>query len=128
MIGHAQYSGVQKNCHKGSYQTSSPTCRNTHTGYSLPAFKFFMPFMDRLLHSAQQNEVQSYRPISLLPMVSKVLERHFHELISEFISKNNILTDDQFGFQPGRCTTTPLLLHQHQLAHQCSANIIEIMG
>ena len=50
----------------------------------------------------------------LLPMVSKVLERHFHQLISEFISKNNILTDDQFGFQPGRCTTTPLLLPIHE--------------
>ena len=62
----------------------------------------------------KKNEVQSYRPISLLPMVSKVLERHFHQLISEFISKNNILTDDQFGFQPGRCTTTPLLLPIHE--------------
>ena len=62
----------------------------------------------------KKNEVQSYRPISLLLIISKVLERHFHQLISEFISKNNILANDQFGFWPGRCTTTPLLLSIHE--------------
>ena len=61
----------------------------------------------------KKNEVQSFRPISLLPIISKVLERHFHQLISEFIFKNNILADDQFGFRPGHCTTTPLLQSMH---------------
>ena len=28
MIGHALYSNSAKNCRKGSYQTSSPTCKN----------------------------------------------------------------------------------------------------
>ena len=44
------------------------------------------------------DEVQSFRPISLLSIINKVLERHFHQLILEFISKNNILADNQIGF------------------------------
>jgi len=62
----------------------------------------------------KKNDVQSYRPISLLPIISKSLEKHFHQLISEFVSENKLLSDDQFGFRPGQCTTTPLVLSIHE--------------
>ena len=50
-----------------------------------------------------------FRPISLLPILSKVLERHVHLLISEHISVHSPLSTCQFGFQSGKSTISALL-------------------
>ncbi len=50
-----------------------------------------------------------FRPISLLPILSKVLERHFHFLISDHICNHSPLSNCQFGFQPGKSTVSALL-------------------
>lgn len=46
----------------------------------------------------------NYRPISILPIVSKLLEQLMHTRISNFIEKNNILYPHQFGFQKNKST------------------------
>ena len=48
--------------------------------------------------------VKNYRPISLLPIFSKIFERLVYNRLVEFIEKNNILTQNQFGFQKGKST------------------------
>ena len=47
----------------------------------------------------------NYRPVSLLPIISKVFERHIHHLISDSIH----ISDNQWGFLPGRSTTGAVL-------------------
>ncbi len=42
-----------------------------------------------------------YRPISLLPCVSKVLEKLLFSHIYEFLRKNKIIAPNQSGFTPG---------------------------
>ena len=51
----------------------------------------------------------NYRPISLLSIVSKMLERHVHYLITEHLSSNHPLANTQWGFQSGKSTATALL-------------------
>ena len=51
----------------------------------------------------------SYRPISLLPLVSKVLEKHFYNLIIQHLLTHNILTSVQWGFLEGRSSVTALI-------------------
>ena len=46
----------------------------------------------------------NYRPISILPSISKVLERIIYNRIFDFISKHNILCPNQYGFRPNRTT------------------------
>ena len=41
----------------------------------------------------------SYRPISLLPVLSKLFERLLHKRIAIFIDKKNAIPDYQFGFR-----------------------------
>jgi len=48
--------------------------------------------------------VADFRPISLLPVLSKLVEKHFHWLISDNISKFFPLSKTQWGFQPGKST------------------------
>ena len=51
----------------------------------------------------------NYRPISLLSVTSKLLERHFHQLITDHLSDNHPLANTQWGFQPAKSTVTALL-------------------
>ena len=56
-----------------------------------------------------KGEFNNYRPISLLPQFSKILEKLFDDRLEQFISKNNILTDCQFGFRTGRSSTMAIV-------------------
>ena len=51
----------------------------------------------------------NYRPISLLPLLSKLLEKHIYELILHHLQANDVLTASQWGFLEGRSTVTALI-------------------
>ena len=53
--------------------------------------------------------VSNYRPISLLSLISKILERIIHNKISHFLYSNNLLSNCQFGFRPQSSTQEALL-------------------
>ena len=50
-----------------------------------------------------------YRPISLLSLVSKLLEKHVHQILIDYLFSVGLISDSQFGFLPGRSTTTALV-------------------
>ena len=51
----------------------------------------------------------NYRPVSLLPIVSKVLERHIFMIVMDHLKLNHPLSAFQWGFLEGRSTVTALL-------------------
>lgn len=48
--------------------------------------------------------VANYRPISLLPIFSKIMERLIYNQFIEFINEQKILSELQFGFQKNKST------------------------
>lgn len=54
--------------------------------------------------SGDRDRVINYRPISILPSLSKILERIINIRLIKFLEKNKILSDNQFGFRSGRST------------------------
>ena len=57
------------------------------------------------LHKKNDNSVFSnYRPISLLPSISKILERVIHDQIYTFLETNNLLYENQYGYR--KCFST----------------------
>lgn len=50
-----------------------------------------------------------YRPISILPFLSKVLERLVHRQINHFLTRHDLLDPLQSGFRPGHSTVTALI-------------------
>ena len=55
----------------------------------------------------------NYRPISLLSILSKVLEKHIYSLIVNFLAEHHLLSDAQWDFLPGRSTVSALLSTVH---------------
>ena len=53
--------------------------------------------------------VSNYRPISLLPLLSKVLERHVHSLLLKHLCETDPISSSQFGSLKGRSTTSALV-------------------
>lgn len=58
--------------------------------------------------SGPKNNVEKYRPISLLPALSKVFERLVHDEI--YPSLHRIILPEQHGFTKNRSTTTNLMV------------------
>lgn len=52
---------------------------------------------------------QNYRPISILPVFSKIFESIIKNKIIGFLEKHNLLSDNQHGYRRGRSTTTAML-------------------
>ena len=51
----------------------------------------------------------NYRPISLLPQFSKILEKLFNVRLDNFIERHSILSNSQYGFRPNMSTSLALL-------------------
>ena len=46
----------------------------------------------------------NYRPISLLPSISKILEKIVHQRMYKFLCNRGILFPNQYGFRPKHST------------------------
>ena len=61
-----------------------------------------------LFKKGSKTDPQNYRPISLLPILSKITERIIHDQTQEFLSKKKILYRFQSGFRKNYSTNTCL--------------------
>ena len=57
---------------------------------------------------SDRTNASNYRPISILPTLSKILERAVHLQLYQYLITNNLLSNKQFGFRKGFSTTTAL--------------------
>ncbi len=55
----------------------------------------------------------NYRPISILTILSKLLEKHLHDLLSDHLAATSPLSDSQWGFSNGKSTTSALISFTH---------------
>ena len=62
-----------------------------------------------LYKSGEKNVFTNYRPVSLLPQFSKILEKLFNNRLDNFVEKYNLLNESQYGFRNNRSTSLALL-------------------
>ena len=48
--------------------------------------------------------IENYRPISVIPSISKIIERVIHILLTEYVESNELISDYQFGVRKHRST------------------------
>lgn len=59
--------------------------------------------------NGKRDDCLNYRPISILPFVSKIMEKHVFNEFFKFLKNNKLITNFQFGFQTNHSTTDALL-------------------
>ena len=62
-----------------------------------------------LFKKGSRLDVSNYRPVSILPIVSKILERAVYKQVVNYLDKNNILYENQSGFRKAYSTDTCLI-------------------
>lgn len=65
-----------------------------------------------LFKSGVKDNFDNYRPISVLPIASKIMEKAVHKQLMSFLEKHTLLSNNQFGFRSKKSTelATTLLL------------------
>ena len=69
-----------------------------------------------LFKAGYKNDITNYRPISLLPVLSKIFEKLIHCRMTEFLDKHNVLYKKQFGFRK-----------QHSTIHALNTAVTQIV-
>ena len=68
-------------------------------------------------------DVSNYRPISVLPCFSKILECIMYNRLYKYLIENNILYSTQFGFQNGHSTDHAVVQLVDQIIESFENNI-----
>lgn len=69
--------------------------------------------------SGDRDRIQNYRPISILPSISKLLEKALNTRLINFLENQNLLSQNQFGFRKGKSTDDAVL----ELTNYISSNL-----
>jgi len=85
---------------------SSPLCHICNKMFSSGIFPERLKYavIKPVFKNGDKNDVSNYRPISLLPVFSKVFEKVLYVRMYQHLINNDILVDDQFGFRPKSST------------------------
>lgn len=62
-----------------------------------------------LFKKSDRTDPGNYRPVSLLPTVSKLIEKVVSEQLTNFLEKNNIVCNRQYGFRKNKSTKLALI-------------------
>ena len=75
-----------------------------------------------LQKTGNKSLVSNLRPISILPLTSKLIEKIVHNRIYTFCENNNILDAKQGGFRPGHSTISTTALFLNDIYNGINAN------
>ena len=67
-------------------------------------------------------EINNYRPISVVPVISKIFENVMHTQLLEYLTENNLLSSQQYGFRPNRSMELATLELMDRNIHHVNEN------
>lgn len=82
--------------------------------------------------SGERHDINNYRPISVLPALSKILEKILNNRLIKYLTKFNIISQSQFGFRQGISTEdavislTTILTKQLDVGKKCLAVFLDL--
>ena len=79
-----------------------------------------------LLKAGDKSIFFNYRPISVLPSFSKILEKHVYNRLIGYLSKYKILSDNQFGFRKHYSTEYALALLYDKISSAIDINEVTV--
>ena len=83
----------------------------------VPAFK-----------SGDYEDPSNFRPISILPVISKILERIVADQLPEYLETNRLISNTQHGFRSKLSTETALLAITEEIYENIDSNKISLLS
>ena len=77
-----------------------------------------------LYKKGKKTDPKNYRPISLLPVISKILEKVIHDQAMDIVTKKNILYRFQSGFRKFHSTDSCLLYLQDKVSKEFDSGLL----
>jgi hypothetical protein len=71
-----------------------------------------------IFKSGDRSDFSQYRPISILPVFSKLLEKIVAKKLINFLDSTHQLYQHQYGFRPGHTTIHPIIHLLNQIAEE----------
>ena len=84
---------------KSIFNIKSNVLRPVSIAHGIVSLEHKIAKVTPLLKNDNKMYVNNYRPVSVLPLLSKILERLMYNRILAFINKHDILYRYQFGFR-----------------------------
>lgn len=79
-----------------------------------------------LFKGGDQNNLSNYRPISIIPIFSKCIEKLINERMTSFCDKHQIITTSQFGFRKGRSAELALLTQKELILDAIESKLLTL--
>ena len=95
----------------GAMQLAGPLCHIINLSVTSEVVPSLMKDarVTPLFKKGSRLDCGKYRPVSILNVLSKVLERAVHGQLVSYLTKKGVLSESQSGFRPGYSTDTCLL-------------------
>ena len=92
-----------------------PVCHIANSSFEMGIFPERMKIAKviPIFKSGKKDFFTNYRPVSLLPQCSKILEKLFNNRLDKFLEINDILSNNQYGFT-NNSTTCHALIDLHE--------------
>ena len=74
-----------------------------------------------IFKTGERDDKTNYRPISILPLISKIFEKAANSQLTSFLEKYNLLKNSQYGFRRNH-STTQAILDNLQYIYDCLDN------
>ena len=89
----------------------TPLCKIINNSFSSGLFPDALKLCKVIpIHKGESTqELNNYRPISLLSIFDKIIEKLMHKRLYGFLESHNILFDNQFGFRKNNSTSFALI-------------------
>lgn len=79
-----------------------------------------------IFKEGDRSAMGNYRPVSILPILSKELEKIIHSRLSNFCETLSLLTDCQFGFRKHRSTEHALLVQNDFILNNLERKLLTL--
>lgn len=79
-----------------------------------------------LFKKGDRSDISNYRPISILPLFSKCLEKLIFRRLTNFLESKNLLTKCQFAFRRGMSTQLALLEQKEFILKNFEENLLTL--
>lgn len=85
-----------------------------------------------LFKGGNKSDPASYRPIAIIPMLSKVFEEILKERLIDYFSTRSLFCDQQYGYLKGKstinaiCNLIDVVTHEFDEGHKPSATLLDL--